>query len=156
VPFWERYLGRVLKIRSNHYSEHLGTPGHIGVSREREVWLVVSWAGKENSGREMAILPKCLWKFSQTKHLAFAGRELRSLKLLAGRWTVTMSNSGDLKKITFQSSETPTTVYALDSVATTGGLREVEGQMGQSKGSWQEVGCRKKMPRLRRPHPILP
>jgi hypothetical protein len=30
-------------------------------------------------------LPNCLRKFSQTKHLAFGGRELRYLKLLAGR-----------------------------------------------------------------------
>jgi hypothetical protein len=51
-------------------------------------------------------LPNCLWKISETKLLAFAGRELRYLKLFAGRGVLGMSSSGDLKNHDLESSGT--------------------------------------------------
>jgi hypothetical protein len=55
---------------------------------------------KELGGRKSTVLatnPNCQWKIPETKHLPFAGRELRFLKLLAGRRVFRLNNLGDLK-----------------------------------------------------------
>jgi hypothetical protein len=46
----------------------------------------------------LVALTTCLWKNSRTKHLAFAGREIRFLKLFAGMQALRPNNVGDLKK----------------------------------------------------------
>jgi hypothetical protein len=74
------------------------------VMKMKSLWLEGSWPFKGSWGRELVTPPISLWKISYTEHLVFPGRELSFMKFLAGKPTLRLSNWGDLKNYTPESS----------------------------------------------------
>jgi hypothetical protein len=120
TPSWEgasclrlRNLGRLenkeqspLRASWDTWLQCMSGDGYQKLTERERLWPVVSWEVKGSWWRELVAPSNCLWKISKTKHLTFAGTELRFLKLFAGRWVLRLSNAGDLIKHSPESSGT--------------------------------------------------